>query len=170
MACVLADNTYIQYPIFCHKELIVKKKNYSKSVVAKANAFLSEHNLTLDQLTQPQKQLVLEWISARKNQLVGFIILSVGLITNSWACWVKYTVSQNFIQKISGMSSAGTAIDWKLFGDFMINCGISIGMSGLSVFLFLLFIVLITVNRFTQKRYLNLLISAFQPIQNDQTV
>jgi hypothetical protein len=146
------------------------KSTFSKSVEAKANAFLSEHNLTLDQLTQPQRQLVLKWISTRKNQPVGFIILSVGLITNSWACWAKYTVSQNFIQKISGMSTAGTVIDWELFGDFMINCGISGGMSGLSVFLFLLFIVLITVHRFTQKRYLNLLISAFQPIRNDQTL
>jgi hypothetical protein len=146
------------------------KSTFSKSVEAKANAFLLEHNLTLDQLTLPQRQLLLRGIFTQKYQPVGLILFSICLIINSWACWVKYTVSQNFIQKISGMSSAGTAIDWELFGDFMINCGISIGMSGLSVFLFLLFIVLITVHRFTQKRYLNLLISAFQPIRNDQTL
>jgi hypothetical protein len=146
------------------------KSTFSKSVEAKANAFLSEHNLTLDQLTHPQRQLVLKWIFTRRNQPIGLIILSISLIINSWACWVKYTVTQDFIQKISEMASAGTAIDWELFGDFMINCGISIGMSGLCVFFFLLFIVLITVHRFTQKRYLNLLISAFQPIQNDQAL
>lgn len=148
----------------------MKKKNYSKSVEAKANAFLSEHNLTLDQLTQPQRQLLLRGIFVQKYQPVGLILLSIGLIINSWACWVKYTKSQNFIQKISEMASAGTAIDWESFGDFSINYGISIGMSGLSVFLFLLFIVLITVNQFTQKLYLNLLVSAFKPIQNDQNL
>ncbi len=146
------------------------KLTYSKSVEAKANAFLSEHNLTLDQLTQPQRQLLLRGIFVQKHQPVGLILFIICLIINSWACWVKYTKSQLFIEKISGMSSAGTAIDWELFGDFMINSGISIGMSGLSVFLFLLFIVLITVNRFTQKHYLNLLISAFQPISNGQNL
>jgi len=146
------------------------KSTFSKSVEAKANAFLSEHNLTLDQLTLPQRQLLLRGIFTQKYRPVGLILFSICLIINSWACWVKYTESQLFIKKTSEMASAGTAIDWESFGDFSINYGISIGMSGLSVFLFLLFIVLITVNRFTQKHYLNLLISAFQSIPNDQNL
>jgi len=53
----------------------VKKKNFSKRAIAAANKYLANFHLTVEQLTEAQKQSVLQYVKLKRYMYLKFCIL-----------------------------------------------------------------------------------------------
>ncbi len=112
----------------------MKKKNYSKRVIAAANGFLANYHLTVEHLTEAQKQSVLHYVKLKRYMylvLPLYILSSAILICVAWGMyslaqkWMQMTlippttVDASFEKSFNVMLLLGIAIGGQLY------CGIS---------------------------------------------
>lgn len=104
----------------------MKKKNYSKRAIAAANGFLANYHLTVEHLTEAQKQSVLHYVKLKRSiyWISTIHILSSTLLI--CVAWGMYSIAQELMQMILTPSATVDASLEKSI-NVMLLLGITIG-------------------------------------------
>jgi hypothetical protein len=104
----------------------VKKKNYSKRVLAAGNEYLANYHLTVEHLTEAQKQSVLQYVKLRRSMywVSAIHVLSSAILI--CVAWGMYSIAQELMQMILTPPATVDASLEKSF-NVMLLLGITIG-------------------------------------------
>ncbi len=147
----------------------MKKKNYSKRAIAAANIFLANFHLTVEHLTEAQKQSVLHYVKLKRGT---YWILPLSILCSSifiYIAWCMYSLAQEWMQMILIPPTTADASLVNSF-DLMLKFGILIGEKLCCGIMMLAFLPTHFFTMRVQKRTLDAFLCNIKPVTNDQTV
>lgn len=147
----------------------MKKKNYSKRAIAAANKYLANFHLTVEHLTEAQKQSVLQYVKLKRSiYWVSAIHVFSGAILICIA-WHMYSLAQELMQMILIPPTTADASLKKSF-DVMLMFGILIGGELSCGIMSLVSAIMYPISLWHKKKTLEAFLCNIKPVINDQTV
>ncbi len=145
----------------------MKKKNYSKRAIAAANKYLANFHLTVEHLTEAQKQSVFHYVKLKRYMytLSLYILGSAILICGAW---LKFSIARESIQMIFIPPTPADASLVKS-ANLLLAIGIVTGAELFGGFVILVFLATYFFTMRVQKRTLDAFLCNIKPVTNDQT-
>ncbi|MEN6306705.1 MAG: hypothetical protein ABFD91_03035 [Anaerohalosphaeraceae bacterium] len=147
----------------------MKKKNYSKRAIAAANGFLANYHLTVEHLTEAQKQSVLYYVKLKSCMYWALPMYILVITIFICLAWLNYSLAQETMQIFL---IPPTTVDASLENSFnlMLLFGIIIGGLLYCGIMTLGSAIMYPISLWHKKKTLDAFLCNIKPVTNDQAV